>query len=54
MKNQRIGCRVNTCRYNERGMECGLESIEVKPNETTGVDKPEETLCASFRKKPTD
>jgi len=51
MKTQRIGCRVDTCRYNERGMTCGLESIEVKPCDGCGGNSPEDTLCASFRKK---
>ncbi|MGI6192362.1 MAG: DUF1540 domain-containing protein [Christensenellales bacterium] len=51
MKNQRIGCRVDTCRFNERGMSCGLESIEVKPSDGRGGTSPEDTLCASFKTK---
>ncbi len=51
MKNQRIGCRVDSCQYNEKGTSCGLSSIEVQPCDGCGGDSPEDTLCASFKSK---
>ncbi|MGI6151710.1 MAG: DUF1540 domain-containing protein [Christensenellales bacterium] len=51
MKNQRIGCRVQNCRYNERGATCGLDSIEVRPCDGCSGKSPDDTLCASFKSK---
>ncbi len=50
--NQRIGCRVEKCQYNDRGESCGLDSIEVRSNpDSTNRNSPEDTLCGSYKFK---
>lgn len=53
MKNsfcQNIGCTVTSCSYNENGVHCSLDAIEVAPcKHCHSGKKTEETNCASYR-----
>lgn len=49
---QTIGCRVTSCRYNSRGVDCELSRIEVEPQCGCHTGEPcDESLCGSYRAK---
>ncbi len=49
---QTIGCRVTSCRYNQRGMACELSRIEVEPQSRCHTGEPcDESLCGSYKAK---
>lgn len=47
---QSIGCSVVSCKHNQYGGKCALESIQVVPLSNV-VDAPEESMCQSFERK---
>ena len=50
MKNQKIGCKVDSCQFHQNDYTCGLEHIEVEPCPGCGSgEAKEETLCGSYR-----
>ncbi|MCH5279781.1 MAG: DUF1540 domain-containing protein [Christensenellaceae bacterium] len=49
---QTIGCRVTSCRYNDKGSYCELSRIQVEPccNHCSNSGNPaDESLCGSYR-----
>lgn len=52
MKNDSIGCDVNSCRFNDQGAACcTLTRIEVKARHGgTGSPAVNESICGSYRK----
>jgi len=52
MKNQRIGCRVDSCKFNQEDCTCGLSSIEVCACPGCGSGNPaDETQCGSYKSR---
>ena len=51
---QTVGCRVTSCRYNDKGSYCELTRIQIEPccckNSGNG-DPADESLCGSYRRK---
>jgi hypothetical protein len=47
---QRIGCEVNSCRYNEQGKRCALKSICVRPTPGCSTGRGNESLCGSYER----
>lgn len=48
---QTIGCRVTSCRHNDKGSYCELSRIQVEPccGQCSGSGKAEdESLCGSY------
>ncbi|MBE5759250.1 MAG: DUF1540 domain-containing protein [Clostridiales bacterium] len=53
-KHQKIRCSIESCRFNEFGSDCLLDSIEVCPCPECGRDSVtscRDSLCASFEVK---
>jgi hypothetical protein len=49
---QHIGCKVESCRYNSNGCNCGLSSIDVAPCPGgSNGNAADESMCASYRCK---
>lgn len=48
--NQKINCTVSSCKYNnEQKRKCTLEAIHVAPMENVNTEKPDESMCASYK-----
>ncbi|MBR0508161.1 MAG: DUF1540 domain-containing protein [Clostridia bacterium] len=45
---QRIGCEVVSCRYNEQGKRCALKSICIRPTPDCESCRENESLCGSY------
>ena len=45
---QTIGCEVTSCRFNERGAECSLSKIQVKPRCDCHTGNCDESECGSY------
>ena len=48
MKNQSIGCNVDTCKYHCPDCTCRLDSIQVQTCGSKQCSAAAETQCASF------
>lgn len=49
-KNQKINCKVSSCRYhNGNEQKCTLEAITVTPMKDVKTMKPDESMCASYK-----
>jgi hypothetical protein len=46
--NQQIGCEVESCRFNEQGKRCALNSICVRPAANCASGRENESLCGSY------
>ena len=45
---QRIGCEVKSCRFNEQGNHCALKSICVRPAYDCATGRENESLGGSY------
>jgi hypothetical protein len=51
-KAQHIGCRVTSCRFNDKERECSLNSIVVEPGPDKHTGNPaDESLCGSYKRQ---
>ncbi len=49
---QRIGCRVESCRFHDQNHTCSLEHITVEPKPGGSTGNPaDESLCGSYKTK---
>lgn len=49
---QTIGCKVNSCTYNDEGSHCRLDSIMVQPGSGCHTGNPaDESLCGSYKSR---
>lgn len=47
--NQKINCKVKTCKYNEKNNNlCRLQAIQVEPTNNCKTKKPDESMCSSY------
>ncbi len=46
--NQKIGCKVCSCKHNCDGEFCDLDKICVCPVEGCHCEEPEESMCSSY------
>lgn len=47
-----IECSVDSCKYNENGSICNLETINVSPcADAPTVNSAEQSMCASFERE---
>lgn len=47
-RNQHIGCEVKSCRWNENGAHCALNSISVRPARHCDSGRENESVCGSY------
>lgn len=47
-KEQKIGCEVTSCRFNQQGARCALSSICVRPAYDCATGRENESLCGSY------
>lgn len=47
--NQKISCTVESCKYNTENHCCSLEEIKVTPIENCDTEKPDESMCSSYK-----
>lgn len=49
MDNQKINCKVDSCKYNNcNSQECVLKQITVTPIQNCKTQKPDESMCSSY------
>lgn len=49
-KMQHIGCKVASCKFNDKERECSLNTIMVEPGPQGSTGNPaDESLCGSYK-----
>ena len=49
-RKQEIKCNVASCRYNnQKKGHCELNCIQINPLVETDIDKPDESICSSYK-----